>query len=412
MLLKKIFYTIALLSAIRIGNFIPIADINQAYLYDALKGSSILALINTFSQGKQFIFGIFSLGILPNINASLVMQLLTSIIPNLKKLQKEEGENGRRKITEYTRYLTVLIAVYYSLLLAFFIKPYVFGFNTNKIIEITLLLTVGSTIIMWFSELITERGIGNGSSLVIFVNIISSLPDILKTLVISDKSYILIFFLVNIVGIIFVQKAVKIVKILSLKDLNDIEAENNYQLNQGEKYQYGFIPFRLNQSGIFPIIFASTFLALPINYLANLSWAKNIVSSNFGSFIYILAYFSIILIFNFFYSGLVVNTTELGEELIKMGLVVCDSDVSNKIIRPGAQTKKYLLTITNRLAILGGLFLAIVATLPILIGYFNTELSIFKNVGATSLIIFVSVAFDINRQIRSELLSEYYKTII
>jgi preprotein translocase subunit SecY len=274
MLLKKIFYTIALLSAIRIGNFIPIADINQAYLYDALKGSSILALINTFSQGKQFIFGIFSLGILPNINASLVMQLLTSIIPNLKKLQKEEGENGRRKITEYTRYLTVLIAVYYSLLLAFFIKPYVFGFNTNKIIEITLLLTVGSTIIMWFSELITERGIGNGSSLVIFVNIISSLPDILKTLVISDKSYILIFFLVNIVGIIFVQKAVKIVKILSLKDLNDIEAENNYQLNQGEKYQYGFIPFRLNQSGIFPIIFASTFLALPINYLANLSWAK------------------------------------------------------------------------------------------------------------------------------------------
>jgi preprotein translocase subunit SecY len=137
-----------------------------------------------------------------------------------------------------------------------------------------------------------------------------------------------------------------------------------------------------------------------------------VVSSGLGNFIYILAYFSIILIFNFFYSGLVVNTTELGSELIKMGLVVCDCDTPDKIIRPGLQTEEYLLGITNRLAILGGLFLVIVVTLPILVGYFNTDLSIFQNVGATSLIIFVSVAFDINRQIRSELLSEYYKTII
>ena len=265
---------------------------------------------------------------------------------------------------------------------------------------------------MWFSELITEFGIGNGASLIIFVNIISSLPDILKTIVISNKSYVLLFLLINILGIIFVQKSVKIVKIFNLKDLNDIETENSYLLSRENDYQYGFIPFRLNQSGIFPIIFATTFLTIPINYLMNFSWARNIISSNFGNFIYVLIYFIIILIFNFFYSGLVVNTSELGNELIKMGLVVCDTSISNKIIRPGLQTEKYLLGITNRLAILGGLFLAIVATLPILIGYLNTDLSIFKNVGATSLIIFVSVAFDINRQIRSELLSEYYKTII
>ena len=412
MLLKKIFYTVAILSAIRIGNFIPITGINQAYLYESLKGSSILSLLNTFSQGKQFILGIFSLGILPNINASLLMQLFTSIFPGLKKLQKEEGENGRKKITEYTRYLTFLIAVYYSLLLTFFIKPFIFGFNTSKIIEISLILTAGSIIIMWFSELITELGIGNGSSLIIFVNIISSLPDIFKTIVISNKSYVFLFLLINIVGIIFVQKSVKIIKIFNLKDLNDSGAENSSLLTREKDYQYGFIPFRLNQSGIFPIIFATTFLTLPINYLTNFSWAKAIISSNFGNFLYILIYFGIILIFNFFYSGLVVNTSELGDELIKMGLVVCDSDVPNKVIRPGLQTSEYLLGITNRLAILGGLFLAIVATLPILIGYFNTDLSIFKNVGATSLIIFVSVAFDINRQIRSELLSEYYKTII
>ena len=412
MLLKKIFYTIILLSIIRIGNFVPIVDINQAYLYESLKGSSILSLLNTFSQGKQFILGIFSLGILPNINASLIMQVFTSVFPTLKKLQKEEGESGRKKITAYTRYLTVIVAIYYSLLVAFLVKPYVFGFNTNKIIEISLILTTGSIIIMWFSELITEIGIGNGSSLIIFVNIISSLPDIFKTIVISNKSYVFLFLLINIVGIIFVQKSVKIIKIFNLKDLNDSGAENSSLLTREKDYQYGFIPFRLNQGGIFPIIFATTFLTLPINYLTNFPWAKAIVSSNFGNFLYILLYFGIILIFNFFYSGLVVNTSELGDELIKMGLVVCDSDVPNKVIRPGLQTSEYLLGITNRLAILGGLFLAIVATLPILIGYFNTDLSIFKNVGATSLIIFVSVAFDINRQIRSELLSEYYKTII
>ena len=131
MLLKKISYTILLLSIIRIGNFIPLVGINQAYLYDSLKGSSILSLLNTFSQGKQFILGIFSLGILPNINASLLMQVFTAIFPGLKKLQKEEGESGRKKITEYTRYLTVIIAAYYGLLITFFVKPFIFGFNTT-----------------------------------------------------------------------------------------------------------------------------------------------------------------------------------------------------------------------------------------------------------------------------------------
>jgi len=411
MLLKKIFYTVVLLSAIRIGNFIPIVDINQAYLYESLKGSSILSLLNTFSQGKQFILGIFSLGVLPNINASLLMQLFTSIFPGLKKLQKEEGGNGRKKITKYTRYLTTLIAGYYGFLITFFIKPFVFGFNTSKIIEISLVLTTGSIIIMWISELITEFGIGNGSSLIIFINIISSLPDIFKTIVTSNKSYVLLFLVINIVGIIFVQKSIKIVKIFNLKDLNEVSTEDSYSLSKEKDYQYGFIPFKLNQSGIFPIIFATTFLTIPINYLTNFSWTK-IIPSSIGNLSYILVYFSTILIFNFFYSGLVINTTELSAELIKMGLVVCDYDTPSKIIRPGIQTEEYFLGITNRLAIIGGLFLAFVATLPILIGYFNPDLSVFKNVGATSLIIFVSVAFDINRQIRSELLSEYYKTII
>ena len=355
--------------------------------------------------------GIFSLGVLPNINAALLMQLFTSIFPGLKKLQKEEGENGRKKITKYTRYLTTLIAGYYGFLITFFFKPFVFGFNTSKIIEISLVLTTGSIIIMWISELITEFGIGNGSSLIIFINIISSLPDIFKTIVTSNKSYVLLFLVINIVGIIFVQKSIKIVKIFNLKDLNEVSTEDSYSLSKEKEYQYGIIPFKLNQSGIFPIIFATTLLTIPINYLTNFSWTK-IIPSSIGNLSYILVYFSTILIFNFFYSGLVINTTELSAELIKMGLVVCDYDTPSKIIRPGIQTEEYFLGITNRLAIIGGLFLAFVATLPILIGYFNPDLSVFKNVGATSLIIFVSVAFDINRQIRSELLSEYYKTII
>jgi preprotein translocase subunit SecY len=394
MIIKKILYTLLLIAYLRIGNFFPVQYVDQIYLYETLKNNSTFQLFTLFFQGRYFLFSIFSLGILPNINASVIMQFLVSIIPFFKQIQKEEGENGRKKITQYTRYLTVLISFYYSGLIAVLLKPYVFDYTLAKAIEIFLILSAGSIVTMWFSELITEKGIGNGSSLIIFINITSSLPKNLELFLIPklEISKILII-LLSLVGIIFVQNSTKIVPILSTKSMMS-NSNTNYLTNQS------YIPFRLIQGGVFPIIFATTFLTLFVNIFGNIIFFKNFIE--FSS---IFLYFGLILLFNLFYSGISLNADELTEDLNKMGFIVPD-------IRPGLQTKQYILQITNRLSLLGGLFLAIIATTPNLIGYFDKNVDILRSFSATSLLILVGVAIDLNRQIRASLLSEYYKTII
>ena len=394
MIIKKILYTLLLIAYLRIGNFFPVQYVDQIYLYETLKNNSTFQLFTLFFQGRYFLFSIFSLGILPNINASVIMQFLVSIIPFFKQIQKEEGENGRKKITQYTRYLTVLISFYYSGLIAVLLKPYVFDYTLAKAIEIFLILSAGSIVTMWFSELITEKGIGNGSSLIIFINITSSLPKNLESFLIPklEISKILII-LLSLVGIIFVQNSTKIVPILSTKSMMS-NSNTNYLTNQS------YIPFRLIQGGVFPIIFATTFLTLFVNIFGNIIFFKNFIE--FSS---IFLYFGLILLFNLFYSGISLNADELTEDLNKMGFIVPD-------IRPGLQTKQYILQITNRLSLLGGLFLAIIATTPNLIGYFDKNVDILRSFSATSLLILVGVAIDLNRQIRASLLSEYYKTII
>jgi preprotein translocase subunit SecY len=271
MIIKKILYTLLLIAYLRIGNFFPVQYVDQIYLYETLKNNSTFQLFTLFFQGRYFLFSIFSLGILPNINASVFMQFLVSIIPFFKQIQKEEGENGRKKITQYTRYLTVLISFYYSGLIAVLLKPYVFDYTLAKAIEIFLILSAGSIVTMWFSELITEKGIGNGSSLIIFINITSSLPKNLESFLIPklEISKILII-LLSLVGIIFVQNSTKIVPILSTKSMMS-NSNTNYLTNQS------YIPFRLIQGGVFPIIFATTFLTLFVNIFGNIIFFKNFI---------------------------------------------------------------------------------------------------------------------------------------
>ena len=164
-LVNRILLTLGIILFARLGTFIPLTGIDQKYLYTELQNSPILNFFSSFSQGDFFVLGPFTLGILPNINASISMQLLTAVLPFLQKLQKEEGVTGQKKVTQYTRYLTVVIAFIYGCLIAFFLKPFVFGWNLVRAVEIALTLTTGSIIILWLSELITEKGIGNGTSL-------------------------------------------------------------------------------------------------------------------------------------------------------------------------------------------------------------------------------------------------------
>merc|ERR1712157_118089 len=216
--------------------------IDQKYLYTELQNSPILNFFSSFSQGDFFVLGPFTLGILPNINASISMQLLTAVLPFLQKLQKEEGVTGQKKVTQYTRYLTVVIA--------FFLKPFVFGWNLVRAVEIALTLTTGSIIILWLSELITEKGIGNGTSLFIFVNISSALPKTLNNFAVLVPTLPLklgigFIFAIGLLSIVVVQGALRKIDLLSVKSL----------LRESSNSQSSYLPFRLNPSGIMPLIF-------------------------------------------------------------------------------------------------------------------------------------------------------------
>jgi len=393
--LSRVLFTLVILFILRFGIVVPIPEIDQEYLYVALKKNSTLNMLSAFSQGDFFVLGLFSLGILPNINASIIMQLLTSGIKSLQKLQKEEGSAGRKKITQITRYLTLAIAFLYSVPIAYFAKPYIFDWNLFTGFEIVLALVTGAMIILWFSELITEKGIGNGPSLFICIGITSALPstflNIYSNIDFISIALLLFFISLIIIGIIFVQEATRSIPMLSAKQL----------LGKVTNNKPDFLPFRLNQGGVMPIIFSSTILA-GFSAFSNFDFFQKFPAV--FSVLYFLLYFLSILFFSYFYSTIVVDPTNLSEDLNKMA-------VSIPGIRPGTQTKLYLEKTLNRLAILGGLFLAGMAILPNILSFF-AQTSSLRGFGATSLIILVGAAIDISRQVRTLLIYEIYNDMV
>lgn len=403
-LVKKISLTIILLIIARLGIFIPIPGIDHNAFYSNIGQNALVNFLNIFSGGGFSTIGLFALGIVPYINASLVIQLLTKIIPELEKLQKEEGETGRQKITQLTRYLALGWAIIQSIGICLWIKPYVFYWNTEFIFDIVFSLTTGAMIIMWFSEIITEKGIGNGASLLIFQNIISGIPQNLKNSVNINQNEIinkfLIFlplFIIMLVITILVQEGIRKINIVSARQLitsNNLDPQS-------------YLPLKLNQGGVMPIVFASASMALP-NYLKSIVSNKKIqeildlfISNNI---FYLLTYGILIIVFSYFYSSLVLNTEDLSKNLKKMGASIPD-------IRPGTDTKKYLKNIVNRLTFLGSIFLFIVALVPSLIAQV-TNINTFKGLGATSLLILVGVAIDTAKQIQTYIISEQYENMM
>jgi preprotein translocase subunit SecY len=266
-LIPKILYTLAIIALIRLGNFIPVPNVDQEYLINILNSNPSL---KTFFNNETLILSVFSLGIIPSINASILIQLLTSAVPSLERLQKEEGEAGRRQIKQYTRFLTLFLAILESISIALSLRPILYTWNLNICGEIVLALTTGAMIVLWLSDLITEKGIGNGSSVIITLNILSALPRTLKTITQDGNlTTIGINFLsltALIIGILYVQEAFKIIPLLSAKQLFTQQSQNANQVSKS------YIPLRINQGGVMPIIFSSTFLAfltIIINYLAS-----------------------------------------------------------------------------------------------------------------------------------------------
>jgi preprotein translocase subunit SecY len=385
-LLNRISVTLGIIFLARLGNFISVPGVDQIYFSNEIKSSTLFATFRTLLQGDSFLLGVFTLGILPNINASIAVQLISSVFPPLKRLTKEGGEFGQKKVTRYTRYLTALIALQYSLAIAFAIKPYVFGWDLNKAFAIAITLLTGSLIILWLSEVINEKGLGNGASLFIFLNLISAIPATFRsfnsTTDISAKILTLTLFFLGIVIIVIVQGATRKIQTISLRGLMQESVTN----------QQRFLAFRLNPSGIMPLIFSSSLINLLVVGLTSLNLPFRL--GLFSNFIYTGGYFVLTLFFSYFYSTITLNPIELAKDLRKKGSKI-------PLVAPGLPTMKFLQEIITRISLLGGLFLAIIVTLPSVLALANLNLPELRGIGGTSIIIVSGVAVDLSRQIRT-----------
>ena len=408
LLKQKIFKILGLLSFIRLGLYIPVPCVNL----DIFSQSQTLNPLFGFARnltGSSFL-GIGSLGILPYINSSIIIQLLTPVIPSLERLQKEEGELGRQKINRYTKYLTLGWALVLSTSCAFFlVKPVVFNWNLILALKIILSLTTGSMLSMWFAELITNENLGNGSSMIIFINILGSLPSTInefgksfnsaeslnKILLLGAgvSSYILVVCL-----IILVQDSYKKVNIVSARQLNFNYVEQNID-NFGLKNSY--IPIKLNQGGIMPLVFSTTVATLllyPIK-LALETVLPVTAFSTVGTIVSFGLNIVLIIFFSSFYSLLVLKPKDLSKNLTKMAYAIPG-------FKQGKQTTRYLEQVISRLAFMGGLFLVFLAFFPFVLTTLF-KITLLKNI--TSLVILVGVITDVSSQIRGYLVSQNYE---
>ena len=411
---KKILRILTLLLLVRLGLYVPVPGVDLNIFDQGQALGSMFGFAKSL-VGNSFL-SIGSIGILPYINASIILQLLVPLFPNLERLQKEEGELGRQQIRKYTRYLTAAWALVLSTGLAVFaIKPLIFDWSLFRGIEIVLALTIGSILSMWFAELITEEGLGNGSSMIIFINIVGGIPNsvanisskisnskpLLNNLFLVLESFLVYLFVVTI--IIIFQEAYKKINIISAKQLNSNSAslEKSQQLSQ---ITNSFIPLKLNQGGIMPLVFSSTIsivLIYPIQLLVNSLQFINFVSKT--SFLTLFSFgvnLILIVFFSCFYASLVLKPKDMSESLNKMAYTIAN-------IRQGKETTAYLEKIINRLAFVGGLFLAFIAFFPIFLGNVF-QFNLFTNL--TSLLILIGVITDTTSQIQGYLTSSRYES--
>ena len=410
----RLLVTVGILILVRLGIFLPVPGIDRPKFAEAISGNnSIFGLLDIFSGRGLSTLGVFALGILPFINASIIIQLLTSALPSLENLQKNEGEAGRRKISQITRYVTVIWAIIQSVAFsALFLQQFAKTPGPIFVAETAIALTAGSMFVMWASELITERGIGNGASLLIFVNIVASLPkslgDTIDLVQVGGREIVgrvivlVVVFMFTIVGIVFVQEGMRRIPIISARRQvgRRVLAE-----------QRSYLPLRLNSGGVMPIIFAAAILSLPLlvaNFTKNPELANivNTYLSPGGSApcVYALVYLTSIVFFSYFYSSLILNPVDVAQNLKKMG-----SSIPG--IRPGKATSEYIERVTNRLTFLGAIFLGLVAIIPTAVES-ALKVPTFKGLGATSLLILVGVAIDTAKQIQTYVISQRYEGMV
>ena len=425
---NKLLFTLFIIVIFRLGIHLPIFGIDNTFFQQLIKsqgGQHIIGFLDLFSGGALGRVSILALGIGPFITSSIIIQLLAVVIPQLEQLQKDEGDEGRRKLMQYSRYLTVIIGVFQALVFAAFLikqsngAALVAGISPLAfMISSVILLTAGAVFTMWLSELITDRGVGNGSSLIIFCGILSGIPlyiERTKTLIASNPVMhwnlllLLVIFAAAIVLIIVLHDATRKVLIV------------NPKRQVGNKVYGGmntYIPFKLNPGGVMPIIFAIAIMLFPstiVSVLGNSPHLHGVLKSvvlalntalNSNNWSYYIIYVTLIIALTFFYASIMPNMQpkEVATNLKKQGASIPG-------IKPGRPTADALETILSRTIFIGAVALGIIALVPSLTSYF-TKITTFQGIGATSLIIIVGVALDFINQIQTHLLATHYDSFL
>ena len=408
-ILKRLLVTLGILLFIRIGTFLPVPGINHSDLAFYIQSHSVTrSLVSTFSGNDIFVIGLFTLNIFPYINASILIQLILGFSPKLAKLQKEGEFEGKRKINRLIRLLTLIFAIIQSISISLYLRQILFDWNYGLAFEITIWLTTGAMIILWLSELITDYGLGNGTSVLIYTNIISNLPSLTRAIFIENENNLSIFYqigialliFVSLYGIVFLQEGVRIIPLISSKQLSQVSIFSQDSLTTNS-----YLPLRLNQAGVMPIILTTTLLVVP-NYIINLGvLPKFDLPINFESFkfIYWIGYFGLILVFSSFYSTIVLNPKDLSDQLQKLAVTIPG-------VRPGIQTTFYLQQLIKRITFLGSTILATLVTIP---NFLESTLNItsLNGLSTTSLLILAGVVLDLFREVKNIYYSNVYNNM-
>ncbi len=412
---KKLAWTLFILCMYRVGVHVPVPGIDAgalSHFFASMQGS-VFALLDMFSGGGLRNVSVFALGIMPYISASIILQLLQVVSPDIKRMAKEEGQAGRRKITQYTRYLTVAITLIQGFGIAALLEGMVSPENAPVVMNpgwefrlVTIVtLTAGTILIMWLGEQITAKGIGNGISLIIFSGIVVGIPSALmrsyQLIKAGDMNvlfaiFILVMMLAVTVGIVFVERAQRRIPI-------------QYAKRQIGRKMYGgqttHLPLRINTAGVIPPIFAQSLLLFPATVagFSTAEWLQRVVSwFQPTSIVYNIIFVALIFFFCFFYTAIIFDPKDIAENLKKAGGFVPG-------IRPGDKTREYIDNVLTRLTLWGGIYISIISVLPmLLIAQFNVPFYF----GGTSLLILVGVAIDFMGQVESHLISQQYEGLM
>jgi len=398
---RRVLFTAFVLALYRLGSWMPAPGVDSKTIQDyfSRNGGSVLGLLNLFSGSALSRFSLFALGIMPYVTASIILQLMTVVIPRLEQLQKE-GEAGYAKINQYTRYLTVALAAAQSTGYAYLFRSSgALQANTGRLVLIIITLTAGTTLLMWMGEMITKRGIGNGISLLIFASILSSAPAGVQAWInggATEKLFFPIIAIGVVVAVVFVQEGQRRIPIQYAKRM-----VGRRQTAGGSTY----MPLRVNMAGVIPVIFAAAVLAFPPTIAQFFPQTQGFINSHFtpASLLYLGIEAAMIIVFTYFYTAVQFNPVDQADNLRKYGGYVPG-------IRPGPPTAQYLDRVLTRLTLPGSLFLAAIAIAPsIFIKYGGFQQATSRALGGTSVLIVVGVALDTMRQMQSQMMARNYE---